>query len=375
MSTQEKNKNFVQIWVIITLVIVVAIMGYLLWKSSSTQTKNTETTKTEVSKTESTWSYQDLTLTVIDDKRCWDACPTDLILKQIKSLPSISSAKIIRKDFSDKWVAEYLKENKIEALPLLVFSTNNFDTSKDPVQHDNYWKVVPGIDKYLKKLPKWEFYLDIRSSFDPFLKRSKKWFIQGDIKKIQAVIDGSYIKGNKNAKITWIEYSDLECPFCAKLNKSDTIKTLTKKYGDKLNMAFNHFALDFHKNAETWAEILECLGEQKWSDAFYKLLENSYSNAKQLASWNIDTSESSSKDYLIKQAVALWANEDKLNSCLKEWKYTKKIKDMQNAWAQLFGITWTPWNVLVNNETGEYEVISWAYPTEAFEKVIDKLLK
>ena len=43
--------------------------------------------------------------------------------------------------------------------------------------------------------------------------------------------------------------------------------------------------------------------------------------------------------------------------------------------ASLFWITGTPGNILINNTTGEYEVISWAYPTSAFEAIIDKLLK
>jgi hypothetical protein len=39
-----------------------------------------------------------------------------------------------------------------------------------------------------------------------------------------------------------------------------------------------------------------------------------------------------------------------------------------------FGVTGTPGNVLINNATGEYEVLSGAYPTPAFEAIIDKLL-
>jgi protein-disulfide isomerase len=69
--------------------------------------------------------------------------------------------------------------------------------------------------------------------------------------KLQAVKDSSYIKGNKDAKITWIEYSDLECPYCAKLHNAGTVEALTEKYGDKLNIMYNHFPLDFHKNAQT----------------------------------------------------------------------------------------------------------------------------
>lgn len=367
MSIQEQNKNIIQIWVIIALVIVVGVMGYLLWKDSSNETKTNETVVN--------WEYEKLTLTIIDDKRCWAECPTDDLIMQLKTLNSISSAEIVRKDFSDEWVAEYLKENEIDALPLLVFSTNNFDTTKDQIQYEDNWEMVPSLNKFLQKLPKWDFYLDVRSVFNPFLDRSERWFLQGDNEKIQAVIDGSYINGNKDAKITWIEYSDLECPFCAKLHKNGTVEELIEKYGDDLKIAFNHFPLGFHENAQTWAEILECLGEQKWSEAFYELLYKSFGAAEILSTWNIDTSKSSSKDFLIEQAVALWANEADLNTCLDEWKYTKKVTDMQNAWAELFGISWTPWNILINNQTGEYEIISWAYPTESFVEIIDRLMK
>jgi protein-disulfide isomerase len=72
-----------------------------------------------------------------------------------------------------------------------------------------------------------------------------------DKTKLQALKDSSFIKGNKDAKITRIEYSDLECPYCAKLHNSDTEDALKAKYGDKLNIIYNHFPLAFHKNAQT----------------------------------------------------------------------------------------------------------------------------
>jgi len=70
------------------------------------------------------------------------------------------------------------------------------------------------------------------------------------LEKIQEVKAESYINGNKDAKITWLEYSDLECPYCAKLHNSGTPEELIEKYGDDLNIIFNHFPLSFHKNAQ-----------------------------------------------------------------------------------------------------------------------------
>jgi hypothetical protein len=44
-------------------------------------------------------------------------------------------------------------------------------------------------------------------------------------------------------------------------------------------------------------------------------------------------------------------------------------------WSTLFGVTWTPGNVIINKETGEYTVLAWAYPSADFEKIIDWMLK
>jgi protein-disulfide isomerase len=49
--------------------------------------------------------------------------------------------------------------------------------------------------------------------------------------------------------VTWLEYSDLECPYCAKLHNAGTPEDLAEKYGNKLNQVFNHFPLQFHNNA------------------------------------------------------------------------------------------------------------------------------
>jgi len=358
MDNKEKKNNIIT-WAVIVLLILIAIGWYYMWKNSS----NVDAVKTTDVVSTATWDYEDLTITVIDDKRCGEKCATDIYIEQLKQLPSIANAKIEVKDFSDEWVKEYLEKNNITTLPLFEFSTNNFDVSKDPTQTDEMWRPIPKINVFLKPLSDDKYYLEIWATFNPFQKRSENGFLLLDSEKLQSVKDSSFIKGNKDAKITWLEYSDLECPYCAKLHNAGTVEALTEKYGDELNIIFNHFPLWFHKNAQTWAEILECLGEQKGSDAFYSLIKESYTN------------QNSNKDYLVKEAVALWANEDELNKCLDEGKYTKKVQDMQNAWAELFGITWTPANVLINNETWEYEIISWAYPTSSFEAIIDKLLK
>jgi protein-disulfide isomerase len=208
-----------------------------------------------------------------------------------------------------------------------------------------------------------KFSLNTGSSFDPTAKMSDKWFLMVDKTILESIKANSYIKWETNAKITWLEYSDLECPFCAKLHNSGTPGDLETKYGKDLNKIFNHFPLGFHKNALPAAQILECIWESKGSNWFYGLMEKAFADSK------------SDKDYLIAEAVKLWADKASLEVCLSSKKFDTKINDQQSVWTKTFGVTWTPWNVLINNETGEYKVISWAYPSSEFISIIDKLLK
>ena len=92
--------------------------------------------------------------------------------------------------------------------------------------------------------------------------------------EIKALKDSSYIDGNKSAKITVYEFSDLECPFCIRQFKEWTINKVLEKFGDKVNTAFKNFPLDFHKNAAKESEAALCVGSiagvEKYT-AFYKV--------------------------------------------------------------------------------------------------------
>ncbi len=341
---KKKNNN---IYYIITSVIIIVFFSAIYF-SNEISTFIWTSDKKIVKPTIQQISNEDpLQITIIDDKRCID-CNTKSVIFQLKEVWSLSNAKFNTKDFSNTWVKDILIKNGIKKLPAILFSNN---------------KVESSLVKFLEKTNDWQYLLKTGSNFNPFLKRSERWFLLIEQKDLDNIKTNSYIKGNENAKITWLEYSDLECPYCAKLHNSDVSQSLKVKYGDNLNKVFNHFPLDFHKNAEIWAEILECLWEQKWSDAFYKLIDESFSNTN------------SDKDFLIKWAIELWVNKKELNKCVDSGKYSVKIKKGASIWADLFWITWTPWNILINNETLEYSVISWAYPKEEFIKVIDWLLK
>jgi protein-disulfide isomerase len=161
----------------------------------------------------------------------------------------------------------------------------------------------------------------------------------------------------------WLEYSDMQCPFCARLHNSWTKDELYKKYWTKLSYSLQHFPLWFHSNALSASEALECIAKQKWEKSYFEL-EDIIFRAK-----------NSNLDFITEKAVKLWVNKEILEKCIENKEFIKKIEAQQKLWTETFWITWTPWNVLINTKTWEYEVISGAYPTSSFVEIIDKLLK
>src|SRR3989344_6166493 len=71
------------------------------------------------------------------------------------------------------------------------------------------------------------------------------------------------ILGSKDAKVTLIEFSDFECPFCRNFYK-DTELSIRKEYVDtgKVKMLYRHYPLPFHPSAMPFAIASECANEQ-----------------------------------------------------------------------------------------------------------------
>jgi protein-disulfide isomerase len=58
--------------------------------------------------------------------------------------------------------------------------------------------------------------------------------------------------GPANAKVTVVEFSDFECPYCSRA--ADVLHQIREKYGDRVRVVFRQFPLSFHKNAHDAAE-------------------------------------------------------------------------------------------------------------------------
>lgn len=189
---------------------------------------------------------------------------------------------------------------------------------------------------------------------------------------VKVSIDDDPILGDKNAKVTLIEFSDYECPFC-KRHFDQTLPQLKKDYIDtgKVKLVYRDFPLSFHDPmATTEAMAANCAKEQGGDDTYFKyhdeIFKRTTSNGNGLT-----------KDDLYKIADDLNLNSSNLKTCLDADKYRDEVqKDIADG--SRAGVSGTPGFFLGKTTSGsEIEGIKivGAQPFSSFKTQIDKLLQ
>jgi protein-disulfide isomerase len=165
------------------------------------------------------------------------------------------------------------------------------------------------------------------------------------------VSDSDHIRGNKDAKITLVEFSDFQCPFCARFH--NTMKQVMEKYPNDVRWVYKHFPLDsLHPYARKAAEAAECAGEQ---GKFWEYADKLFENQR-----NINTT------YFSTAAKELGLNTTQFESCLSSGKYASKVNNDYSQGRQA-GVTGTPGSVMNG------ELIKGAVPFETIKAKIDSL--
>jgi len=181
--------------------------------------------------------------------------------------------------------------------------------------------------------------------------------------KAKPITSADHIRGNKDAKITLLEFSDLECPFCQRFHV--TMQEVMKTYGNKVRWAYRHFPLTFHANAQKEAEASECVAELGGNDKFWeyidKIFERTTANGTGFA-----------LDKLGALAAEVGVDQTQFQSCLDSGKYEKLVKDQIEDGTKA-GVSGTP-STFVIDAKGKSQLVVGAQPIESFKTVIDQQL-
>jgi len=192
---------------------------------------------------------------------------------------------------------------------------------------------------------------------------------QGDATdNVRPVTKEDHIRGNPDASVIVVEYSDYECPFCKRFH--DTMNAVIKKAGPDGDIAwvFRQFPLDqLHpKNARKVAIASECANEQGGNDAFWKFTDR----YMELTATNDRTDLTV---VLPKIYSELGLDQSKMTSCIASGKYDKHVQDdVENAIAT--GGRGTPWSVVIGADGKTYP-LNGAQPQSAVEQLLSLAAK
>lgn len=184
---------------------------------------------------------------------------------------------------------------------------------------------------------------------------------------IQVSLDDDPFKGNPNAPVTVIEFSDFQCPFCSRFY-TQTLPALQENYIDtgKIKLVYRDLPLDnLHPNARPAHIAAECADEQgKFWEYHDTLFENQ-------GEWNRLSSVDLSSQ-LNQYATSMGLNSASFDSCLSSKSMADEVQ-ADYLQASQYGATGTPTFFIGNEKDGFIKLVG-AQPYSAFQAAIDAQL-
>jgi protein-disulfide isomerase len=159
------------------------------------------------------------------------------------------------------------------------------------------------------------------------------------------------VRGNAAAPVTIIEFSDFQCPFCARVNP--TLDKVRQTYGDRVKIVFKDYPLANHPQAPKAAEAARCAGEQ---NKFWEMHDAMFANQRALE-----------VPALKQTARTIGLNGAAFDSCLDSGKHEATVRAGTEL-GEKMGVNSTP-SLYINGRP-----LIGAMPFENFKQVIDEEL-
>ena len=159
------------------------------------------------------------------------------------------------------------------------------------------------------------------------------------------------VRGNAAAPVTIVEFSDYQCPFCARVNP--TLDRVRQTYGDRVKIVFKDFPLGNHPQAPKAAEAARCAGDQS---KYWEMHDAMFANQRALE-----------VPALKQTARAIGLNGTAFDQCLDSGKWAAAVKQGTEL-GEKMGVNSTP-TLYVNGRA-----LIGAVPFENFKAIIDEEL-
>ncbi len=190
---------------------------------------------------------------------------------------------------------------------------------------------------------------------------------QEALENINPVTADDYVKGNLDAKVVIVEYSDAECPFCKRFH--ETMNQVVDEYDDsEVAWVYRHFPLEqLHPvKARKTALATECAADQGGTEAFWAFTDRFYELTPSNNQTDTDT-------VLPQIAGEIGLNVNEFNDCVATEKFADAVDaDIQNAVET--GGQGTPWSIMIGPD-GTKTPLGGALPYESLKPMIDQMLE
>ena len=175
-----------------------------------------------------------------------------------------------------------------------------------------------------------------------------------------------HIRGNPDAELSLIEYSDFECAFCKRFH--ETAQEIVETHGGKVNWVYRHFPLGIHNpGAQKEAEAAECVYEVGGGAAFWLYADAIFSRTT-------SNGQGFPQDKLVPLAKELGLDEQVFQNCLDSGLETARVKE-DIVEGERIGVSGTPGNILLHNKIGNVRILIGAIPVTDLKTAIAKLLE
>lgn len=178
--------------------------------------------------------------------------------------------------------------------------------------------------------------------------------VKGDV-LVAPISIRDHVRGENNAPVAIIEYSDFECPYCKEVHP--LLKEILETYKGEVKWVYRHFPLPNHSFAQAAAEASECAGEQ---GKFWEYADTLFA-----------TQSLFSDDYFLSLALKMGIDRANFEDCMSKGRYRWKV-EQERIQAITAGATGTPFSIVLFQ--GQSLPISGAFSRESITQMLDSIL-
>ena len=243
-------------------------------------------------------------------KQAVDALIADQLVEEEAKKRGISRAQLLQQEVTAK--TEPVSDVEVEKI---------YNANKARVGNKTLEEVKPQIVQQLQG----KMQQERQQAFVRELRKQANVKVLLTPPLVELTPDGAATRGPANAPVTIVEFSDFQCPFCAR-----AVPELTKvheTYKDKVKIVFKDFPLASHPQAPKAAEAARCAGEQK---KYWEYHDTLFANNRALDITNLK-----------KYAADLKLDTAQFDTCLDSGKHSAAVKKSFEEGSRV-GVTGTP---------------------------------